>query len=447
MIYDHHKWSILLAFFLALSACDDAEESQAEDRQKLPTSATMVTQAFEPHPAWRSMADVAVVESPEKTMVIGQAAKQDFVNGVARVGTDHFVVYGQSGADGWLTTMMPTPKVVTMQQVASAYEGGRASIFKVEESLSNPKNASDNSYIMAGSSWSSTKPARGFLAARSFDDKKLWRTEFQAEGFFLEITGLALLPDGGVLIHEIDFREEGGPIQPHGAFRRFDSQGQQIWVRPDAVGGQEKDPALSIDILGMTSLAKGGAVLLGKQGERTADMPRYKLFGYDDQAKPIWQKALSLEPTIAEQESHLDLLAPTDAGGLIVAGYGLYPSPEGGKLADAWVMSLDAQGQTQWQFLSGDALEHDLVTSLKPFADGSVLVAGRSEGGKNAGGYLWLWKLDSMGQPHWKRRFSRSPMFSHIDGIEVMADGQILLVGSALTGTQNADATLVILQP
>lgn len=443
--------ALTLPFFLGASGCDDQSGEDVADGKKLPGQAenSAAEQNRKPdipavpsmsRPGWVAWPEIPESKARSAMMALGQATVGDFANGITATGGEGFHLFGQTGRDGWILALEAGEKVRVVDiHKQPAGNGGRSTVFQLRPS-------GDGGYFTAGSSWWSDRPGATLVGRYDEAGKELFLQSSPAKGFFSEVTGLSVLADGGVLLHELDFVEDGGPIEARGQFRRLSANGEPVWQKQDGLtpflsDDPEKTP---VDILEMSGQAEGDSLLLARR-RAVGDLPAHSLLArYDSDGTLQWQRAYEADKA---SETGLERLVMLPDGSSIAGGFAMYPSSPGGELADAWVVKLDPRGDIRWQILLGEEDLQESVTALQPLKTGGVLVAGATDGGEQEAGRLWLVSLDAEGKAEWRFDFARMPMFTRIDGIAQAADGRLLLVGSALSGTRAADATLVVMTP
>ena len=96
---------------------------------------------------------------------------------------------------------------------------------------------------------------------------------------------------------------------------------------------------------------------------------------------------------------HLQSVAPTADGGVVVAGW---TNSSGAGFDDAWVMKLDAAGAIQWQHTYGGH-DSDHATSVTQLASGGFAVAGHTRSYTASGYAPWVLRLSGRGNLVWHR--------------------------------------------
>ena len=209
-----------------------------------------------------------------------------------------------------------------------------------------------------------------------------------------------------------------------------------------SLGGSNPDEGLF-----MMPSADGGFVIAGGTSSHDGDVSGYHSGGdawickTDASGKKTWQTTLGG----SLMEAGLWMVASGD-GGYVMAGYA--ESHDGdvtgnhGQM-DAWVVKLNAAGDTVWQNTLGGS-NVDMAMSIVATPDGGYLVAGQasSNDGDVSGNHgdrdIWIVKLDTKGRKVWAKTFGGSGSDSY-GLITVAADGGYLLTG--ITNSTDGDAT------
>ena len=172
---------------------------------------------------------------------------------------------------------------------------------------------------------------------------------------------------------------------------KLDGRGDIVWQN----GYRQSNAGLAHSIAATSDggYIVAGRTLLGGWGE--TDPWLLKL---DGAGNVIWQKSF--------RQSHAgfaDSIKPTSDGGYVVAGW-TYSSGEGSE--DAWVLKFDGQGNLVWQKRYGGT-SVDIAYSVIPTSDGGYAVAGGTwslESAQDA----WVLKLDASGDSIWQKNYGRS---------------------------------------
>ncbi len=233
----------------------------------------------------------------------------------------------------------------------------------------------------------------------------LWIRQF---GTISDDSASALAPDGvgGVMVAGETYGSLG---RPNGGWRdvfltRYDSAGDQLWIRQFGAGGSNRAGALAPDGAGGVLFA--GSTFGSVGGAHAGGVDAF-LARYDSAGNRLWIRQLG---TIGADWAYA--LAPDGAGGVMIAGFtsGSVGGPNAGGY-DMFLARYGSAGQRLWirPFGSGNT---DTAIALARDGAGNVIVAGKttgSLGGQHAGGFdVWLARYDGAGNQLWIRQFGSS---------------------------------------
>ena len=241
-----------------------------------------------------------------------------------------------------------------------------------------------------------------WLARYDSAGDRLWIRQFgTTEDEFV----YALAPDGagGVMVAGSTDCSLGGPIAgctcawpwncPSDAFlARYDSAGNQLWIRQFGTNNTDYAYALAPDDAGGVIIA-GTTGTLGGPGAGGNDV---FLARYDSAGNQLWIRQFG-----TSRGDYPSGLASDGAGGVMVAGYtlGSLGGPNAGSI-DAFLARYDSAGNRLWIRQLGTS-GHDVAYGLAPDGVGGVMVAGATKGslgGPHAGEadvFLARYEIDS----------------------------------------------------
>ena len=183
-------------------------------------------------------------------------------------------------------------------------------------------------------------------------------------------------------------------------FGRYDSAGNQLWIRELGTSGEEV-------ARGATPDGSGGLYLSGftegNLGGVNAGLHDIWLAHYDSAGSQVWIHQLG-----TSGEDYATGTASDGSGGLYVCGAtsGTLGGPNAG-FSDAWLAHYDNAGNQTWIGQFGTTSD-DYASSLAPDSTGGVYVSGYTRGslgGPNAGyDDAWLARYDGAGNPYWIRQ-------------------------------------------
>lgn len=319
---------------------------------------------------------------------------------------------------------------------------------KHAEYLMDVQPTADYGFIIAGSSLSGkngnkSTPNQGDL------DFWLWKIDEHGSPVWQKSFGgsetdhlhcLKLTRDGGFIL--------GGSSNSHaGGDKKEDSRGQEdFWViKLDAAGHEQWQKTLggvSSDVLKHILLTSDGGYLLAGHSYSEANgdkkTPSYGhqdiwLVKLDAQGHEQWQKTYG-----GSHQDVLQSIALTYDGGFILGATS--NSPESGNkqtaqhgLGDYWVLKLDKQGESVWQYTYGGDKDEEL-SFVHPTRDGHYLIGGSSLSGathnksktNKTGADIWLIKVNELGHILWQETYSMSTTDRVVSVIE-QENGHFLL--------------------
>lgn len=136
-------------------------------------------------------------------------------------------------------------------------------------------------------------------------------------------------------------------------------------------------------------------------------------------AQVTWRKAFG---ALSEDDGARVRVAP-DGNFIIVGSTGSF----GHGSSDAYVLKIDGDGDLLWSTTVGEE-QIDRATGLYIAPDGSLLMAGYTNGA-GAGGYDgWLVRMNAQGEVQWQQRYGGAG-WDFIEDVEPWSDGGWLLAG------------------
>ncbi|MFH1862580.1 MAG: hypothetical protein ABH878_07170 [bacterium] len=184
-----------------------------------------------------------------------------------------------------------------------------------------------------------------------------------------------LRADGGYLL--VGCTESFGAGSNDFWIVRINSQGDSLWSH--TYGGKGED--LASDVLRTLDL---GYLLIGRSQSTGAggfDFYAVKINPWGD---PLWSRTYG-----GERDEFAFCSASTEDGGYLLAGR---TKSFGAGATDAWLVKLDAQGDSLWSRTFGGSRE-DEVRSIVQAADGSYLLTGLTSSSGAGGSDVWLMRI------------------------------------------------------
>ncbi|HVS17470.1 MAG TPA: hypothetical protein VMT18_02635, partial [Planctomycetota bacterium] len=178
---------------------------------------------------------------------------------------------------------------------------------------------------------------------------------------------------------------------------RYDSTGNQLWIRQFGTSGGEIARAAAPDGSGGFYVSGGTQ---GSLGGPSAGGDDAWLARYDSAGNQLWIRQLG-----TNLDERARAAAPDGSGGVYVSGEteGSLGGPSAGN-DDAWLARYDSAGNQLWIRQLGTSAA-DISYAAAPDGSSGVYVGGRTEGGlggANAGGEdAWLARYDSAGNQTW----------------------------------------------
>ncbi len=313
--------------------------------------------------------------------------------------------YGGTGAnegyqDIWIARLDDKGKIIWIQQNPQPIGGA-----EIDNSLNIDVDAAGNLYqsgITAEAVDSPLAPIQDFSwvakynqsgALQWFNGNSLESTD---QVGFDETYGVAASADGSTYATGFTQNNLGGPrIGVYDLWlSRFDTQGQQLWVKKfgsvnyEFGWGVDTDKQNNAYVAGLTRGDLGGP----NQGENDVFITKY-----DSSGNQQWIKQFG---TAGDDGLYLGDITVDDAGNIYVAGFTdsvlAGGSNQGGY--DAWVAKYDTNGQQRWISQFGSS-ELDFSSGLTVDDKGQVYVTGYTQGSlgavNNGSVDAWITKIDS----------------------------------------------------
>lgn len=244
---------------------------------------------------------------------------------------------------------------------------------------------SDGGYVVAGyNEYPFGASGSSFLRRVDREGKEVWSRALGSGGRE-RASCLAEVDDGGYLVAGTSKPSVSAGLD--GWLVKTDGNGNRIWEK--TYGGDDAQGFYYVE-----SLAGGGCVAAGyteSAGESDTWVVRL-----DAKGKELWQRNLGAPGSDLANSVH-----KTGDGGFIVGGE---VSPEGGEVADARMIRLDAQGNLVWSRTYGGPADDGFFDVL-PTSDGGFIATGYTASSGLGGNDLWLVKMDRSGTEVWSRTF------------------------------------------
>lgn len=301
-------------------------------------------------------------------------------------------------------------------------------------------------YIIAGTAWIPAGGERSYKAELIRLDSNgdvVWTRTYGGSDLNLFQT-VRQTKDGGFIAAGSSWSPTGpdktSPLYGRGDawIVKVDGDGNKIWER--SYGGTGLDEAGSI-----LQMVDGGYLVSGASdspADGNKSLPGFGGFDgwilrLDDSGQKMWERVFG-----TTNHDGLVLIGELPDGAFLLSGYASSP-PGGNKTSpsfggsDAWVVSIDANGNKVWEKTFGGTDSDGLYAGRK-MADGGYILAGYSQspvsGNKTSpkvgGNDMWLVRVDSSGNKLWERSIGGgNPYGSSIFDVALTPDGGFIAVG------------------
>ena len=276
----------------------------------------------------------------------------------------------------------------------------------------------DSGYVTSGEALGYPTPSRYSIILQFLNpDGQRRRVKYYSRPGYSYGAGRRLLrlPDGGYVL-------AGGchsPTATYSMLWRFNARGDTLWTRSypaDSTGGQNF-------AFYCCRTADGGFAITGEEATATGFW-KMLLLRTDSAGHLLWRRLYTGQPSSRGFAVEL-----TADHGFILGGFTNNP---GITATNTYVVKTDSLGQVQWQRQLGDSLRGDGKAIVRPLRNGDYALLATL--GKPAiNGYPQfrpvVYRLDSQGQPVWRRQMG--PATASTDGHTLLelADGSLLGAG------------------
>jgi len=241
-------------------------------------------------------------------------------------------------------------------------------------------------------------------------DISLWAKTYGGVSYD-RVYSLCMASDGGYVMAGMtaSFSDVNGDVM----VVKCDADGTVVWQYE--IGGLNNDSADYIE-----QTADGGYIV----GASSTSVGAW-IFKLNADGSMAWQKGYSggLVGSVHE----------TSDGGYIAAGQ---TNSFGAGVTDAWVLKLDANGNTgagfagTWSKRYGGA-DYDSARSIRQTADGGYFVSGNTESSGAGLGDVWVFKLDIDGNVVWQNTYGDAS-YEYSESAQLTSDGGYIV--AAYTG-------------
>jgi predicted secreted protein len=173
---------------------------------------------------------------------------------------------------------------------------------------------------------------------------------------------------------------------------KLDASGNAAWQK--TYGGSGYDWAYSIQ-----QTSDEGYIVAGKTDSFGVDGCDTWVLKLDASGNAAWQKTYG-----GSNSDMAYFIQQTSDDGYILAGE---TKSFGAGDYDAWVLKLDASGNTAWQKTYGGSM-YDMASSIQQTSDGGYILAGNTDSFGAGGRDTWILKLDASGNVAWQKTYGGS---------------------------------------
>jgi len=173
---------------------------------------------------------------------------------------------------------------------------------------------------------------------------------------------------------------------------KLDEKGNMVWDKTYGESGEDEAYSLIQDY-------DGNYIVAGYTESKGAGEEDIWIIKLDSQGDILWDKTFG-----GSDNDEAWTIIQTNDGGYAISGY---TESKGAGESDAWIITLDSQGDIIWDKTFGGS-SYDLAFSLIQTTDGGYAIAGYTQS-KGAGeSDAWILKLDSQGNKLWDKTFGGS---------------------------------------
>ncbi|MCB9170243.1 MAG: hypothetical protein H6597_04595 [Flavobacteriales bacterium] len=251
-----------------------------------------------------------------------------------------------------------------------------------------------------------------FLARLGSSNAVLWTATEDLPGD-QQLNGMVVLPDGSVIATGV----ERTTMKHDVLVMRFDVNGGVTWRTTMGTGLDEEGHAVAADA--------NGVIVVGRQMNfgNTSDAYLARL---DLDGNVEWESSWG-----GIRDEGFRAVTSTASGHFVAAGFSdSYGDTTylGHRYRHAWLMGLQANGDTLWTRAIGDTLFDHAAFAVSERSDGDLFLAGERRNGADRDGLLI--RADALGNPIWERVIDHGP-YDHLGQVMALPSG-VLATGWSL---------------
>ncbi len=256
-----------------------------------------------------------------------------------------------------------------------------------------------------------------YIAKISLDGKLIW--EKAIGGNRDEYPGGIIGTDDGGMV-AVGSTESYGRGDKNIYIAKLDSNGNLISAKN--IGSDAQEEARSV-----TRMRNGALALVGLREVRNGDYEQFFIMKLDQNGKQIWSKTYG-----GSDFDALNGVTPTIDDGLVAVGETRsFDSDQ----TDLTVMKYDTNGNLMWHKIYGFKY-YEYGNAVTLMRDGGFLLAGGTNTLGKGGHDMYVLVLDKDGELVWSHAYGKENE-DKANGVALLSDGSVLLVGSSDSYTLN----------
>jgi len=305
------------------------------------------------------------------------------------------------GALGWYTKSLVAPQYERVRDMVAIKNGA----------------------ALAGDIGSGFDKTDGYLLGVSASGNKLWQRSYGGDKED-RIEGVIAFGDGFALA---GMTRSSGAGNADGWLIVTDNKGKEKWAK--TYGGEKTDELYSV-----AKGPNGGLVAAGLNRSLKGSQEKGWLLATDSKGEPLWEFPYG--------GSHIDIFYDlvATADGYTATGENWSHSSSG---SDAWLLQVDKKGKQTRSKVYGKG-DKDWARAIVAMGDGGFAMTGKASVKGNP--KLWVIRTDDQGNVLWDS-IQGANQSEQGWGIDVYADGGLVIAGDTNSGGFGVDAWLLRFDP